>query len=73
MLLLFTLRARGRVCETGRGQDVINPPKEQHWTSDGKCDEAQRPPGAYQADDFSLSDVILALSTEMKLIERRLG
>lgn len=60
-------------CGTGRGQDVINSPKDQYWTSDGKCDEAQRPPGAYQADDFSLSDVILALSTEMKLIKRRVG
>lgn len=47
----------------------MNTPKEQHWTSDRKCDEAQRPPGAYQTDDFSLSDVVLALSTETGLID----
>lgn len=52
---------------TGRGRDVTNSPKEQHWTSDRKCDEAQRPPSAYQTDDFSLSDVVLALSTEARL------
>lgn len=46
---------------------MTNSPKEQHWTSDRKCDEAQRPPSAYQTDDFSLSDVVLALSTEVRL------
>lgn len=45
------------------GQNVINSPKEGHWTSDRKCDEAQRLPSAYQTDDFSLSDVVLALLT----------
>lgn len=45
----------------------MNSPKEQHWTSDRKCDEAQRPPSAYQTDDFSLSDVALALSTMVRL------
>lgn len=52
---------------TGWGRDMMNSPKEQHWTSDRKCDEAQRPPSAYQTDDFSLSDVVLALSTEVRL------
>lgn len=50
-------------CRTGWGRDVMNSLKEQHWTSDRKCDEAQRPPSAYQTDDFSLSDVVLVLST----------
>lgn len=45
----------------------MNSPKEQHWTSEGKCDEAQRPPNAYQTDDFSLSDVVLTLSTVVRL------
>lgn len=54
-------------CRTGWGRDVMNSPKEQHWTSDRKCDEAQRPPSAYQTDDFSLSDVVLALSTKVRL------
>lgn len=54
-------------CRTGWGRDVMNSPKEQYWTSDRKCDEAQRPPSAYQTDDFSLSDVVLALSTEVRL------
>ncbi len=56
-----------RRCRAGWGRDVINPAKEQHWTSDRKCDEAQRPPSAYQTDDFSLSDVVLALSTQVRL------
>lgn len=54
-------------CRTGWGRDVMNSPKEQHWTLDRKCDEAQRPPSAYQTDDFSLSDVVLALSTIVRL------
>lgn len=48
---------------------MMNALKEQLWTSDRKCDEAQKPPGAYQRDDFSLSDVVLALSTRMGLID----
>lgn len=54
-------------CRTGWGRDVMNSPKEQYWTSGRKCDEAQRPSSAYQTADFSLSDVVLALSTEVKL------
>lgn len=47
----------------------MNFPEEQRRTSDRKCDEAQRPLGAYRTDDFSLSDVVLALSTEMGLVD----
>lgn len=47
----------------------MNFPEEQRRTSDRKCDEAQRPLGAYRTHDFSLSDVVLALSTEMGLID----
>lgn len=61
------------------GWNVINSPEEEHWTSDRKCDEAQRLPSAYQTDDFSLSDVVLALSTTVRLndntqqLKRRTG
>lgn len=44
---------------------MLKSPTEMHWTSDRKSDEAQGPPGAYQTDDLSLTDVVLALSTEM--------
>lgn len=47
----------------------MNFPEEQCRTSDRKCDEAQRPLGAYRTDDFSLSHVVLALSTEMGLVD----
>lgn len=60
-------------CTTGWGRDVINSPIEQHWTLDRKCDEAQRPPSAYQTDDFSLSEVVLALSTVVRLNDNACG
>lgn len=68
-VLLFTFRLRRGDESAGQDGDgdVMNSPKEQRWTSDGKCDEAQRPPSAYQTDDFSLSDVVLALSTKVRL------
>lgn len=70
-VLLFTFRMCWRDESAGQDGDgdVMNSPKEQRRTSDRKCDEAQRPLGAYRTDDFSLSDVVLALSTEMGLID----
>lgn len=54
------------MCRKGWGRDVPGNTGEGYWTSDRKCDEAQRPPGAYQTDDSSLTDVVLAPSTEMR-------
>lgn len=51
----------------------MNSPKKRHWTSDRNCDEAQRPPGAFQTDDLSLGDVNLALSTSVRLTENTNG
>lgn len=71
--LLFTRRDESAGRDGGGTGDVMNSPKEQHWTSDRKCDEAQRPPSAYQTDDFSLSDVVLALSTTVRLNDNASG
>lgn len=54
------------MCGTGWGRTVPIAAGEVYWTSDRKCDEAQRPPGAYQTDDSSLTDVVLAASSEIR-------
>lgn len=66
-MLLLTFRVCRRNESPEQDEDVMNSPKEQSWTSDRKCDEAQKPPSAYQTDDFRLSDVVLALSTTVGL------